>query len=77
MKEAFRLNSFYAGRKRRAYLMNEGFRCNSFYPVENDGPIQFNSIQKTLIIPQGAILLWSWRALSYEPSVWLQFVLCR
>ena len=23
---------------------------------------QFNSIQKTLIIPQGAILLWSWRA---------------
>ena len=24
--------------------------------------IQFNSIQKTSIIPQGAILLWSWRA---------------
>ena len=24
--------------------------------------IQFNSIQKTLIIPQGAILLWTWRA---------------
>ena len=23
--------------------------------------IQFNSIKKTLIIPQGAILLWSWR----------------
>ena len=24
--------------------------------------IQFGSIKKTLIIPQGAILLWSWRA---------------
>jgi len=24
--------------------------------------LQFNSIKKTLIIPQGAILLWSWRA---------------
>ena len=24
--------------------------------------IQFNSIQKTSIIPQGSILLWSWRA---------------
>ena len=24
--------------------------------------VQFNSVQKTLIIPQGAILLWSWRA---------------
>ena len=24
--------------------------------------VQFNSIQKTLIIPQGAILLWSWQA---------------
>ena len=24
--------------------------------------VQFNSIQKNLIIPQGAILLWSWQA---------------
>ena len=30
--------------------------------VTNIHSIQFSSIKKTLIIPQGAILLWSWRA---------------
>ena len=32
-------------------------RARNYYVM-----IQFNSIQKTLIIPQGVILLWSWRA---------------